>query len=214
MDPPIAYTGAITGYLIQSALYCEYKPYIEAKRQTRITPGLARRIVQKTLETIRRIPAEGKAYVKLTLAGEIMGYPAVTTPDAVYFENGHPKAVIRGKIRPSLRDYPGDWAVLALASLLLSQITGRDPDTIMLTLALARNERALKEAVWKIKNEGPKPAKSPAYTVKTRILGEDEILRLLARPVRVIVGLEPPRLPARNKCSSCSLRTECPNRLE
>ena len=213
MEPPITYTGAITGYLIQSALYCEYKPYIEAKRQTRITPGLARRIVQKTLETIRQIPRKGKAFVKLTLAGEIMGYPAITTPDAIYFENGQPKAIIRGKIRPSLKDYPGDWAVLALASLLLGQITGRDPDTITLTLALARNEKALKEAIGKIKTEGPKPAKSPAYTVKTRILGEGEILKLLARPVRVLVGLEQPRPPAKNKCSSCNLRTECPYRI-
>ncbi|MCE4620239.1 MAG: hypothetical protein F7C33_04365 [Desulfurococcales archaeon] len=213
MDPPIAYTGAITGYLIQSALYCEYKPYIEAKKQTRITPGLARRIVQRTLETIKQIPRVGKAYVKLTLAGEIMGYPAITTPDAVYFENARPKAIIRGKIRPNLRDYPGDWAVLALASLLLGQITGRDPDTIVLALALARDEEALREAVWKIKNEGPKPAKNPAYTIKTRILGEDEILRLLARPVRLLVGLVQPRPPAGNKCSACSLRTECPYRL-
>lgn len=213
MEPPIAYTGAITGYLIQSALYCEYKPYIEAKRKSKITPGLARRIVQRTLEAIRRIPADGKAFVKLTLAGEIMGYPAITSPDAVYFENGQPKAVIRGRIRPSRRDYPGDWAVLALASLLLSQITGRDPDTISLTLALAENEAALEEAMRKIKNAGPKPAKNTAYTIKTRILSGDEILQLLMRPVRILVGLDQPRSPARSRCLSCRYRIECPYKV-
>ena len=214
MDPPIAYTGAITGYLVQSALYCEYKPYIEARRQTRITPGLARRIVQRALETIRNIPRGGKAFVKLTLAGEIMGYPAVTTPDAVYFENAQPKAIIRGKIRPSLKDYQGDWAVIALANLLLSQITGREPDMIILTLALAKNEVALREAMSIIKREGLKPAKNSAYVIKTRIMGEEDIYKILARPVKVLAGLVQPKSPGRYKCLHCNLRMECPYKPE
>ena len=211
MDPPIAYTGAITGYLIESALYCEYKPYIEAKRQTRITPGLARRTVQRTLETIRKIPAEGKAYVKLTLAGEIMGYPAVTTPDAVYFENGQPKAIIRGKIRPSLRDYPGDWATLNLAGILLNQITNAKP--LHLILVLAIDEESLIEALQTLKTTGVKPYKTNKIKIITRIFDEENAIQQLTRPIKVLIGEQLPKKPSILRCSKCPLRRKCPYKL-
>ena len=208
MDPPIAYTGAITGYLIQSALYCEYKPYIEAKKQTRITPGLARRIVQRTLETIRQIPRKGKAYVKLTLVGAIMGYPAITTPDAVYFENAQPKAIIRGKIRPSLRDYPGDWATLNLAGILLNQMI--NTETLHLILVLATDEESLREALQTLKTIGIKPYKTNKIKIINRVFDEGNALSLLARPIKILTGEVKPKPAPPSKCNSCKVRSDCP----
>lgn len=211
-EPPIAYTGAVTGYLVASALYCEYKPLHEARSSKKLTPGEARRLTRKMLATLKNAPDKGRFFVRTTLIGEIEGYPLVVSPDAVYMENGVPRGVIKSRIRPSLRHYTSDWVSLVLSSYILAEAYG--VDNIMMALVLGADKTALMQALQAVKRDGPRPRMGENWRVVTRVYTGLEDLAPYRRAVDVIVGRAHPTPPPSERCPKCQYRSQCPWRRD
>jgi len=207
-EPPIAYTGAITGYLVESALYCNYKPLLDARNSEKITPSEARKLTRKMLKTLNNVKKTGRSFVKAVLVGELEGYPVIVSPDAIYFVDGIPKAVIRSKIRKTQRYYRSDWASLILASHILSE--RYNIDTLTMALVLAVDKTRLMQALSSIKSEGAKPSLGNGWKVVTRIYDGIQELGELKEAISVIVGRENPRPPHPNKCQKCVYNKTCP----
>lgn len=207
-EPPIAYTGAITGYLVESALYCNYKSLLDARNSRKITPGEARKLTRWMLKTLNNVKKNGRSFVKSVLVGELEGYPVIVSPDAIYFVDGIPKAVIRSKIRKTQRHYRSDWASLMLASHILSE--RYNIDTLTMALVLAVDKTRLMQALSLIKSGGAKPSLGNGWKVVTRIYSGIQELEELKGAINVIVGRETPRLPHSNKCQKCVYNKICP----
>lgn len=207
-EPPIAYTGAITGYLVESALYCGYKALLDARKARRIGPGEARRLTRRMLRALDSAPNEGSWFARTILVGELNGYPLIVSPDAIHFVNGRPHSVIKSRIRASLKHYESDWASLLLASFILAAMYYSD--RIVMTLVLAVNRDRLVEALSFIKREGVKPARGDGWRVITRIYDGEENLEVLRGALEVIVGEASPSYPPASRCKPCHHRSYCP----
>ena len=208
-EAPIAYTGAVTGYLLESSYYCEYKPLLDAKRTERIGPGRARELARKMLEALKRVPGKGRVFVKVTLVGDIDGVPAVVSPDAVYYEDGRPRAIVRARMRGRLRVYPGDWAPLILAAHILETTT--NTGDITLAVAVGLDEPSLARALSNLKMHGPKPAKGGKWMVTTRIYNPVADLHELRDKIALLTGGRPPRVGGGGRrCRYCPYNGECP----
>lgn len=207
-EPPIAYTGAITGYLVEPALYCNYKSLLEARNSGKITPGDARRLTRKMLRTLKNVKRTGGTFVKSILVGELDGYPVIVSPDTIYFVDGIPRAVIRSKIRKKLRHYLTDWASLLLASYILSE--RYNVETITMALVLGIDKTRLMIALSSITTDGVKPSLGNGWRIVTRIYSGREELGELRKAIDVVVGRENPRPPHPTKCKKCNYAQSCP----
>lgn len=203
-EPPIAYTGVVTGYLLQSALYCPYRALLEARRSKRIPPGEARRLARRMLEELGR----GGGWRRLTIAGEALGVPVIVSPDWVYVEEGRPRILLRARIRSRLRTSIYDWAPLMLAALVLDEAGGHEP---LLEVVVAADRGALRRGLeWAHANPGV-PGRGEGYLASTRVYDRGEALRLLAPLVGVLAGERlPGPPPGPGRCARCPLRGECP----
>ncbi len=211
LEPPIAYTGVVKGYMVESALYCEYKPYLDALREDRVSPGIARRIAKRALDLASNVTKVGSGYVRIIITGRLFNYPVIVSPDAIYFEHGRPRAILRARIRRSLRPHPGDWAILYLAGLLLRESFDQLKDVdLLLVLILAVDERVLSKTLSRIKYMKPRPFNGEGVKAITRIFDEDEALSLVSRPLKIITGEQHPRPPPPSKCMACAYRENCP----
>lgn len=207
-EPPITYTGAITGYLVESALYCNYKPLLDARNSGKITPGEARKLTRRMLKILNNVKKTGCNFVKSVLVGELEGYPVIVSPDAIYFVDGIPRAVIRSKIRKTQRHYRSDWASLLLASYILSE--RYNIDTITMALVVGVDKTRLMQALSSMKTGGAKPSLGNGWKVVTRIYSGMQELGELKGAISVIVGRENPRPPRPNKCQKCVYAKTCP----
>jgi len=207
-EPPIAFTGAITGYLVESALYCNYKSLLDARNTGKITPGEARKLTRRMLKTLNNVKRTGDSFLKTVLVDELDGYPVIVSPDAIYFVDGIPRAVIRSKIRKTVRHYQNDWASLLLASHIITE--RYSIDTITMALVLGVDKTRLMQALSSIKIEGVKPLLGNGWKVVTRIYSGIQELGELQRAINVIVGRENPQPPHPNKCQKCIYAKTCP----
>ncbi len=207
-EAPIAYTGVATGYLVQSALYCEYSVLHEARASKRVSPSVARRLAREALQAIR---GARSGWATLTIAGEVLGVPVIVSPDALLVKDGRPVAVVRARVRRSLNHYPGDWAPLYLAAAALDGLfEGKLDSSLTLALILAEDHARLAEALAKVRSLGPKPSRGDGWTVVTRVYTFEDARRLLSRPLDIIVGRSRPRPPPPSRCAKCRWRESCP----
>lgn len=207
-EPPIAYSGAITGFLVQSALFCEYKPLHDARNLSRITEGEARRLTRRMLKALRSAERNGRVFVKSVLVGELDGYPLIVSPDAVYFVNGVPRAVVKSRIRGSLIYYESDWAGLILASHIL--LTQYKVDTIIMVLIVGRDGGKLRHALIEFKNSGIRAGIGEGWKIITRIYDDIRLFKQLRSAIDVLVGRRMPRRPPTSRCRVCPYRDNCP----
>ncbi len=210
-EPPIAYTGAVTGSLLEAALYCDYRALLQAREQAegRGSPGEARKLARRTLDVVSRRASRG--YARPVIEAVVMGIPVVVSPDAVLYRDSRPVAVVRARKRRDPRPRPRDWAYLYLAGLALEESQG--VGDLVLVLVTATNDVALHNALSRLRAmEEPRPLASGEWRITTRVYDREEALRVVARPLRLLAGLEDPRPPSPAKCKKCILRDSCPYR--
>ncbi len=206
-EPPIAYTGAVTGWLLEATMYCEYRSLLEAKRAGPVRPGQARLLARRMLEAIR---GARDGWARLTVAGEALGVPVIVSPDAVLVEKGRPRVLLRARRRRTLRSYPGDWAPLMLAALALDEALGGLDADLILALVLAVDNARLADALSAVKAQGPRPARGDGWLVSTRVYDRGSAEAALREPISLIAGRRRPRPPPPGRCAKCPWRGECP----
>jgi len=200
-EPPLAYTPAATGYLVEQALYCEYRPLHIARSQRKPRPGPARRMTTTFLTAI------GAGWARILLQGEVLGVPVAVSPDAVLVEEGRITAIAKARIRRGLRLYPPDWAPLYLAGLIAEQQGAQNPTLIQI---VAEDKARLHHALTTLYRAGPKPAMGEGWKITTRVYDPQTALETVARPLQVLAGHTTPRPPNPATCQKCPYSRDCP----
>ncbi len=204
--------------MISDQLYCEALLDFRIKNNgyENVEPGEARRIAQ---EVIRKLRLEGKKrLVRFPIAGKVKGLYFVMSPDAMIVEKGKVKAIVRVRLRKSLRIYESDFSLLYIMGLVLNEqrllaenaillvIISNDPDSLKRSLDslanLANKEVNFAEAI-KTLDENSKAA--------YRLYDREAALALLEKIIGYWKGERAPiALPSERKCSSCPFRNLCP----
>jgi len=174
-EPPLAYTTAASGYLVEQALYCEYRPLHIARSEKKPRPGPARLLTGAILSATGRT-----GWTRVVLRGEVLGVPVAVSPDAVLVGDDGVRAIVKSRIRRGLKLLEADWAQLYLAGLLVEGQGGGEP---LLVQAVAEDKARLHHTLTTLFRAGPKPLMGEGWKVVTRVYDRERALQAVARPL-------------------------------